>query len=406
MADSVKIGENSICAGCSDTPSPDQCVQCFTCKQSFHAVCEAVDKDNMVGIKTMVKMFLGGSTKVNFKFFCDICLTKLEVSMVETESQKINGLEKKVANMESKLDVITNLLKNSNNVQPKTSPSKDCNSTTIWQDKEMYSTVAAPSPKSVLVIKNSEDAVQNDSNQDEVDKVIMSNKIPVTQSYKNKSGDIVVECETSDIRDELKNIVASTDQNIVMNSPSEKRQSITIVGLPKEYKKEEVIQMLVLQNGFIKGFANKNDINKHIEIYAVRPLRNDPSKFQVFATVSSVLREGIQYFSNKVTLGLSTCKVYDRFHVKRCNNCQHFGHYMRDCPAPTTQVCGKCSENHSTNECTSDLSKCVNCVREKIVETNHHTSSFKCPCLVKQQETLKNRQYNLNLRMRNNPSPR
>ena len=273
----------------------------------------------------------------------------------------------------------------------------------IWEDKEKLRTVKAPPQKSVLVIKNSNNSVRNDSNQDKIEKAIKDHNIDISESYKNRSGDIVVVCETSETRDELKNIVASTDQGIVINSPAEKRQSITIVGIPKEYQKEEIIQMLVLQNGFIKGFTQNNDINKHIEIFAIKSLKNNASIFQVFATVSSVLREGLNHFGNKVTLGLHTCKVYDQYHVKRCNNCQQYGHYMRECPTPHTHVCGKCSENHSTNTCTSNFSRCTNCVKNNITENNHHTNSIKCPCIIKQQNILKNSQRNLNMWKTNNP---
>ena len=63
-----------------------------------------------------------------------------------------------------------------------------------------------------------------------------------------------------------------------MNTPTEMRPSITIVGLPKEYTRDQVMQMLVLQNGFIKGFANSNDITKHIKIFVVQPLKNNSDR--------------------------------------------------------------------------------------------------------------------------------
>ena len=127
-------------------------------------------------------------------------------------------------------------------------------------------------------------------------------------SYQKKSGDIVVHCDSIEKRNELKNKVESTNTELVMETPVEKRASITIVGLREEYDKDEIIKMLVLQNGFIKGFANANDIKNHIEIHAVRRLKNNQSRFQAFATVSTTLRGGLQHFGNKVTLG----KIYDQ----------------------------------------------------------------------------------------------
>ena len=54
--------------------------------------------------------------------------------------------------------------------------------------------------KSVLVVKNSQNAATNNDNQNKVENTIMSNNIPVSQSYKNKSGDLVVVCENKNTK--------------------------------------------------------------------------------------------------------------------------------------------------------------------------------------------------------------
>ena len=104
--------------------------------------------------------------------------------------------------------------------------------------------------------------------------------------------------------------------------------------------------MLVLQNQFIKKFSAANKIEDHITIHVIKPLRNKPTVFQIFASVSPVLREGLRVFKNKVVVGLVSCKVYDRKQSRRCNNCQHFGHFAKDCPTPEETACGKCSGDH------------------------------------------------------------
>ena len=106
--------------------------------------------------------------------------------------------------------------------------------------------------------------------------------------------------------------------------------------------------------------------------------------FQAFASVSPTLREGIKHFNDKVTIGFVKCKVYDRYHVKRCYNCQVFGHYAKDCPTPNEHVCGKCNGGHLTNDCDVTQPECANCVREK-VKDNKHAFDPKCPTLIKNQ---------------------
>ena len=83
MSVTMKIGENSICCGCNTTPIQERCVQCFTCKVLFHAICQGTDA--VLGSKTLVKTFLAASTKPNFKFFCDICVTESKTCWVRGE---------------------------------------------------------------------------------------------------------------------------------------------------------------------------------------------------------------------------------------------------------------------------------------------------------------------------------
>ena len=253
MAATVKT--NSICPACNSTPSQAECVECFICKSHYHAICEGAN-EVLLGTKTMVKTFVAASRKSNFKFFCDVCLTEFERNLVETEDQKMNGLVNKVNNMETKL------LKSP--FQLKAKPGKPLRNS-VWNDEEKLATVKAPPQNSVLVIKKSITNEQNVEIQDQVQQIMIQNNIPVIQSFMNKSGDMVMVCETQDDRDKMKNLMSNSNEEIVMNAPAEKRPAITIVGLKKEHGREEIIQMLVLQNAFRKRFANSNDINEHIK---------------------------------------------------------------------------------------------------------------------------------------------
>ena len=408
MADIFKIGDDSTCQSCTKIPTQGECVKCFSCKSVFHAICENTNNDNKVATKSMIATFLTPSTKDNFQFFCNTCLTKLENSMAESETERISTLEKNFYNMEAKLDEIKEILKNKETVKTSSPKSSNAVRSSIWLDKDKLETIKAPPAKSVLVVKKVEDQEKSVENQSIVETAIMNHNISVVESYKNRSGDLMVVCETEDTRNELKNLVTSCSDDIVMNTPREIRPAITIVGLPREYKKEEIINMLVVQNGYIKKFAVSNNIYDHIKIYVIRPLKNDASCFQVFADVSSVLREGFRHYKDKVTLGLTTCKIYDRYHIKRCYNCQNFGHYAKDCPTTNVHNCGMCSEDHQTKDCESLVHKCINCVRNNISDIHHTATSYKCPCLIKEQDLLKKKLNNerLNVMRRSNHPPR
>ena len=138
MSDSVKIGQDSACPTCEETPTEDQCVQCFVCKVMFHAYCEQKSSDENYGTKTMVKTFHSSSTKDNFKFFCDPCATKMERNMKQTEGYKIKILENKVSSVEKKLDEMMELMKKTT-VLKKPLEEKSSRShppPCVWDDKE------------------------------------------------------------------------------------------------------------------------------------------------------------------------------------------------------------------------------------------------------------------------------
>ena len=96
-------------------------------------------------------------------------------------------------------------------------------------------------------------------------------------------------------------------------------------------------------------------------------------------------------------MSLKTCKVYDRYNIKRCYNCQTYGHYAKDCPTKEVPVCGKCSEQHNTRDCTSVTSKCINCMIDNCDDYEHPTFSIKCPSLIKEQNQLKKKLDNARL---------
>ena len=121
----------------------------------------------------------------------------------------------------------------------------------------------------------------------------------------------------------------------------------------------------------------------------IKPLRNKPITFQVFASVSPTLREGLRANKDKVLIGIAVCKVYDRKQTRRCNNCQKYGHFAKSCLTPTVPHCGKCSETHRSDQCSSETRKCINCVRNNEAESDHPVFYHKCPALLKYEEELK-----------------
>ena len=392
MTSNVKLDVDGQCLLCKKVSLPNECVECFVCKTSFHAVCPNTNNEEKLATKTTVANFLLSSTKKNFAFLCDICLTTLERNNAETDTQRINSLENRIGEMSNQLSDIKSLLTKAPTAEPvKEMPVENLQpmKNSIWFNNERLEKVKAPPGPSVLVVGKTNDVQKDIRHIEVVQKVIMDHDVTLQKSYKNKSGELVIVCDSKESRDNLSNIVNSIDDSIPTKSPHGIRPTISIVGLYKEYSKEEISTMLVKQNGFVKKFATNNDIDDHFRVFAVRPTRNNPNIFQAFVSVSAALRDGIKQFGDKITLGLTSCKVYNRFHVKRCNKCQLFGHYAKDCTSLEV-YCAKCAGNHETDSCSSNEKKCINCVRSDVESVDHQAFEMKCPAILRQQELLKN----------------
>ena len=397
MGDKFKLDSDGNCGACNKLSLREESVQCYTCNGLFHVVCEHAQGDDKVATKTTVTNFLQPSTKGNFLFFCDQCLTEMEIRKTETETSRVNALENRMMDVDQKLAEILTLMSAQN---LKTKPGvQELPKNDIWSDKERLATVKAPEPKAVLVISGSSDPEKYQETQELIERVVVENEISLKESHKNKEGDLVLVCESKTARDELKNLVRTADVELEINSPNSKQISITLVGLTKSYEHEEIMKMLSTQNEFIKMFKIQNDITQHMKIHVVKPCRNNPSVYQVFASVSSVFRDGLKNNKDKVIIGVTMCKVYERQSAKRCNNCQLYGHFAKNCPTPMEPSCAKCGEKHRTDQCMSPsgVRNCVNCVRNNEDETDHPVFFHKCPSLVKYQEDVQRKKV-LNLR--------
>jgi len=125
----------------------------------------------------------------------------------------------------------------------------------------------------------------------------------------------------------------------------------------------------------IADMIGKGDV---FDVLRVRKQRKG-TYYQACIRVSEDIRKFIEIvLGNYLHMGMYRCAVYDHLYVKRCNNCQKYGHYEKYCKASTT--CGNCAGEHKTEECTACNKEgfrptCINCKRGSTTFGYSHTAS-------------------------------
>ena len=363
------VDGSGICTTCQQETNGVEVLKCYDCQKFFHGVCnnEAI---------YCSKTFLGTYQKQrdNFIFVCDVCLTKKEQNQASDLKDQIADLADTVKTLaqefklykEGKKDepVVTNELHG-----------------TAWGNTNRVNKM-----KSSLCIK----ANGNPVNMEKVEELVTNNNIQVTKAVVKENGDVYIDMPSQENRERitpLLNDEAFTQNQVV--SLKSKLPTITILNVNEFTTKEAFIETVKNQNHKIK---EKIDAGSEFTVVFSNKRSND-NKFQVVARVSEEIRKVIKLEGDKIYNGLGTNRVVDRFYIKRCNKCQQFGHYERDCE--NELCCGYCRKNHKSTECQEvapgdhDKYECNNCHRNDKPSLGHSSIYHKCPTYIEMQKKLK-----------------
>ena len=438
MSSLCKLGDDGECKSCKKTVG-NLFITCFLCKCKFHAAnCTIPTSVCTLSFHQLYaplsdKSGVNASRPGKFLFGCDDCMTKFELEQAKSDNDKIQKLQTQVDNLENGVkNIIDMLTKKSDNVgSSKTfstndeSPSVESTrkSNTVWnanapatntvdstnypplgskQDSESKGSLKVQKNKksSILVIDKSEDEQTEKENMDKIEELVTSNKIDIRNSYKNKVGKTVIICKTDEQRDDLKSKIESNIPSIPIKSVGNLSRTIVVAGFNKHYDEDNILSSLLDHNSYLSDFialkspnSDQSKADNHIAVINVKPLKRDANLSQVILRVSSELRDLIHKNRDKLRVGMKSCQVYNRFFVKRCYGCQHFGHFHAQCPTPNIVCCSQCAGNHETKDCGASESeiKCVNCMREgKTERIDHCASSMQCPVFIRATNKLKN----------------
>lgn len=388
---------SGICDSCDDADTMNTALSCMFCQESFHAVCRDAQGDKTGTDIICTRSFFNQYDKVagsegvyksrpgNFAFICDVCMTNFEQKNAATQENKVDVIDRRVDELAKGMKEMKGLL---NKIVEMKCPDKPA----VPQPHTLsYSNVVQSGLKrSVLVVgSNLSDSEQSDSGS--VEKIITENSIHVDNRYLNSKGDTVFVCPTEKDRKTLSDKLSAKFPQVNTFVPPERLPTISVANLPTQYEEKQLKDMILKAHPNIELLVQSGET---FDVLKVKKQVRNPNKYQASIRVSNNIRKIIERQENRLYIESYSCRVFDHFHIKRCNNCQKYNHYSSECKAEKPS-CGHCSGNHHSDKC-EHMKKdgffpcCTNCKSSKHDSEKRTHSAFhrNCPSYRAEQTKL------------------
>lgn len=203
-------------------------------------------------------------------------------------------------------------------------------------------------------------------------------KIPISNIKNIKNGGIIIKTSNNSfnkkLEEETKKVIGDTYKIYV---PRTQKPTLIIKGLVIEYDEQTLKEELLNLNAFM---------DNSIEFKIVHRKQFKNKWTLIIETNGSTFNKMVNRYVN---IGWDSHYVKEYLNLRRCYKCQLYNHKIGECIKDL--FCAKCSGNHATTNCTSNLLKCVNCVRNYRSITNHSASDHTCPIYIQGISNLKER---------------
>ena len=139
---------------------------------------------------------------------------------------------------------------------------------------------------------------------------------------------------------EAKALVGSSADftNVAVSEPQKMLPKMTLLDVPPSLPDGEIISGILDKNPQIKESLNAG----HTLTLFFSKVR-DGKKMAVLK-MSPEVRNAIAHNGDRVFLGLTSCRAFDKFWATQCRHCQKFGHTKGRCPTKNTSpACGFCA---------------------------------------------------------------
>ena len=334
------LDQSGKCTTCAHIPSPLTIVTCASCVKPFHGYCTSANDNNFISKQTFMKSWHSPSVKSNFQWHCDSCKTRMEENAASTMEDRLDRLLAMVGTLSNELisvkktmgdeldTVKAKLQEVSESVVNKTMTTSSASDAAAPQSP-WHDTARVKNIRSSLVLRGKAKPTETEKEADleKLKSLAVSNNIPVSRVGHDSSGNTYIDCPTAEDSSLLQPLLTENFQDKEVSVIKPKLPCVTIVGIQDEVTNSNFSTLVSKQNPMIDGLISSGE---ELSVVFVKSVSD--GSFTVVAKVSAKIRDALRSMQNRVFLGISSCRVYDRFFIKRCNKCQEFGHYKADCP--------------------------------------------------------------------------
>lgn len=221
--------------------------------------------------------------------------------------------------------------------------------------------------KQIIILKPKDGARRTDAlvKQAKDDITAVLSDVPVDRFKQTDSGSFVVElpsdCGKLAALQKL-NEKFSDSEAFDVKVPKKILPKMTLTGVSPEIDDDSILNFIREKNSRINDLM-EGGAQLSILFTKIRRDQLHGDVKTVILKMDPDIRNAFTENGGYVYIGMSRCRIYDRYWVTQCYHCQGFGHIARDCPNKEMQpVCGFCAGNHSGRDCTrKDNPCCSNC---------------------------------------------
>lgn len=360
-----------VCQNCNkEINNKNKALQCEGfCNKWFHIACCGIEekihkKINEINDKGV--LWLCEMDRAIFKNMVNNKFGSMNEKVVEGFNRKFNEIQNSLSDLRMEVKQTTN----NQNLRNQSSYAE------ILKNEKQ---VAKSSVSQGLIIKP-KNLQSSDTTRTAVKSLInpAKLKIPISNVKDIKNGGIIIKT----INDKFNKILEEETKKAIGDNykiyvTRTHKPNLIIKGLASGYDEKNLKEELINLNAFL---------DNSIEVKIVHKKQFKNRWTLLIETNGSTFNKMVNRYVN---IGWDSHYVKEYLNLRRCYKCQLYNHKIGECIKDV--FCAKCSGNHATADCTSNLLKCINCVRNSRSVTNHSASDKTCPIYIKEIRYLKDR---------------